>query len=118
MILTLEKPVEVKIWGHEALITSVYWRLKLEPWYPEDLIHVLLDLPKSPYAVSGFGIYLPVKDYGKAEFLQAVIEKGEEELKSIAARRREEIEERKKEEEREKELGKVVQNIITQLSSE
>jgi len=74
------------LWGHEALISSISRQRGSPLFNTDNEILVWLELPKSAYAVSRFGISLPVKDYDKDLFLGAVIKEGYNELQSIVMR--------------------------------
>lgn len=118
MNVDLKTPIKVNLWGHDAVITSISWRRKFEPWYPYDELLVWFDLKEPEAGTSGFGIHLPVKDYSKEKFLEAATVEGAQELMKIAARHREEKEKQKQEEERTRELDTLVHNIVNRLSGE
>ncbi|MBA7492396.1 hypothetical protein ES702_02946 [subsurface metagenome] len=68
----MSKNIPIEVLGVRANITLISFRAASQPFTPVDLFTIWIDLLKSIDGLSGFGIDLPIKDYTKDEFLEAV----------------------------------------------
>ncbi len=104
--------VEVEILGHKATIGDVRARVAYPPWHPEDKMSVYLDFHGQPVeSILGFYVDLPVKDYGRDDFLEAVKREGEKQLREILERHGAEREEQLQREEKQKALDSIAEKI-------
>lgn len=75
--------VYVEILGHKAEVKSIQGKLKHPPWHNEDYLDVWLEFEEAVGSTLGFGISLPVLNYGKDELLHRIRVEGEVELKGL-----------------------------------
>ena len=114
----MEKGIPIEVMGHKATIDSVSARQADGRWYKEDFLMVFIDLGDGVEGLSGFGITLPVKRYGKDEFIAAVKAEAEKTLPKILENHRAEIAKHPRNRERQDTLDMIVEEIKTTVGLE
>jgi len=104
-------PINIEIVGHKAKIVHVSGKVALPPWREKDCIDVFIRLEESLDGIAGFTVELPVKEYSKEEFIDAVIEEGAKVLSKSLKEHRAEREERLQREEKQQAIDKIVNKI-------
>ncbi|GAI60063.1 unnamed protein product [marine sediment metagenome] len=107
----MEKQVEIEIMGYKAKIGGVRGHLKDGIWRKEDCLDVWFEFDEPVGSTLGFGIDLPVKNYGQQEFLEACRQEGERKLKEILVRDATRREQRRLEEARQSDLDSLAAGI-------
>ena len=111
----MERGIPIEVLGYKATIDSVSARQADGIWYKEDHLMVFIDLVDSAESVSGFGINLPAKRYGKEEFLAAVKAEAEATLPKLLEKHREERTKLRRDKEKQDALDLVVGEIKTNI---
>lgn len=114
----MEKGIGIVVMGHEAKIASVNSRQADGIWYKEDFLMVFIDLGEGVEGISGFGINLPVKRYGKDEFIAAAKAEAENTLPKLLEKHRQEHEKAQRQREGQEALDLVVGEICSELGLE
>lgn len=84
-------------------------------WYKEDFLMVSLSFDEAVESLLGFAVHLPVKRYGREEFLAKVKAEAEDILPKLLERDREEREKRKREQEKQEALDAIVNEIKSEV---
>lgn len=103
--------IEAEGQKYQAEIESVSARQADGIWYKEDFIMVSLRLEEAVESTLGFAVRLPVKRYGKEEFLAKVKAEAEVTLPQLLEQGRQEAEKRRYSQEKQKVLDDVVDEI-------
>lgn len=109
--------VEIEIMGQKAKIESIRAKLaspSLSSLFirTKDSLSVWLNLYEPVDGTTGFGIIIPVKNYGKEELLEIIRMYAENELKMIEELK----EEREQREARERDLNGLGEQLLKMLS--
>jgi len=113
--MNIEPKIKIEVAGHKAEIGYIRAQVAYSPWYKDDYISVMINLESPINSLAGFSIALPVKDYGKEEFISAVIREAEKELPERLRKHREEREEMLQREQRQRSLDSIVEKIKSRL---
>jgi len=114
----MEKGIEIEIMGHKAKIDFVSARQADGIWYKEDFLMVSLTFEEAVEGLLGFAVNLPVKRYGKDEFLARVKAEAEVKLPQILEKHRQEHEKHKRGKEKQEALDLVVGEIKSEIGLE
>jgi len=109
---------EIEIMGHKAKIDSVSDRQADGIWYKEDFLMVGISFEEAVGSLLGFGVNLPVKRYGKDEFLAKVKAQAEATLPKLLEKHNQEIEKQKLRKEIQEGLDLVVGEIKSEIGLE
>lgn len=101
----------IEILGHKAKVAGIRGRLKDGIWRKEDYLDVWFEFEEAVDSTLGFGIELPVANYGKEEFLALIKREGEAGLKEIIKRDAEKREKQKSEGKRQEDLDSLASQI-------
>ena len=109
--------MEIEIEGqkYHAEIDSVSSRQADEIWYKEDFLMVSLSFNEPIEGLLGFAVRLPVKRYGKEEFLVKVKAEAEDGLSELLELDEEERERWMRGQERQEELDALVDEIKSEI---
>lgn len=111
----MEKGIEIEFCGHKAKIDYVSARQADGIWYKEDFLMVSLSFDEAIEGTLGFAVQLPVKRYGKDEFIARVKAEAELTLPKLLERHRQESEKRRREQEKQEVLDLVVGEIKSEI---
>ena len=111
----MEKGIEIEILGHKAKIDYVSARQADGVWHKEDFLMVSLTFDESVESTLGFAVHLPVKRYGKDEFIARVKAEAEDTLPKLLEKHRQESEKRKREQEKQEALDLVAGEIKSEI---
>jgi len=114
----MEKGIEIEIMGHKAVIDSVSARQADGIWYKEDFLMVSLSFDEAIESILGFAVQLPVKRYGKDEFIAWVKTEAETTLPKLLESHRQEREKRRREQAKQEALDLVVGEIKSEIGLE
>lgn len=103
--------MKIDILGHKAEIDFVSARQADELWYKEDFLLVTLRFEEAVESTLGFAVHLPVKRYGREEFLAKVKAEAEITLPLLLDGVRETGAKRKYSQEKQEELDGIVDEI-------
>lgn len=107
--------MEIEIMGHKAKIDSVSARQADGIWYKEDFLMVSLSFEEAVDSILGFAVRLPVKRYGKDEFIARVKAEAEDTVPKLLQKHREEKEKRDREQQKQEALDMVVGEIKSEI---
>lgn len=106
--------MEITIMGHKAKIFDVKaWQTSL--WNRGDFLTVGLRFNEAVVGIHGFSVRLPVKKYGKEEFLAKVKAEAEDGLSELLELDEEERERWMRGQERQEELDAIVDEIKSEI---
>jgi len=111
----MEKGIEIEIMGHKAKIDFVSARQADGIWYKEDFLMVGISFDEAVDGTLGFAVRLPVKVYGRDEFVALVKEEAEKTLPELLQKHRQESDKRKREQEKQEALDLVVGEIKSEI---
>ena len=114
----MEKGIEIEIMGHKAKIDSVSARQADGIWYKEDFLMVSLTFEEAVGSLLGFAVRLPVKRYGRDEFLAKVEAEAKVTLPKLLEKHRQEGEKHKRGKEKQEALDLVVGEIKSEIGLE
>jgi len=112
-----ELNIDIEVMGHKAKIVYISGHIPPEWQKREDYIGVLIDLEEPIDGISGFEVKLPVRDYGKDEFITRVVREAEVRLPKQLAAHRAETERMLQKEERQKALNSIIEQIKLRLQT-
>lgn len=102
--------------GYKVTIEGVIGRLADGIWHKEDYLDVRVSFePYVENVISTF-IELPVKNYGKAEFITAIKDEVEKTIPKIEADHRKEQEKRSREDRRQEDLNSLAKQLESMIS--
>lgn len=112
----MEKQIEIEILGHKAKLSGIRGRLKDGIWRKEDYIEVWFRFEEAVDGTLGFAIELPVRNYGKDQFLEVVRREGEKKLKEILKDDAAKGAQQRQEKARQRDLDSLVSQIESMIS--
>lgn len=107
----------IDVLSHKVTIERISAQLADTIWHRKDYLNVWISFEPHVENIISTGIELPVKNYGKDEFVQAVKDAVQKLIPEMQARYQKEQEERRQKDKRQEDLDSLAKQLETMISA-